>query len=1017
MKWLRRILLAAAILLALACSLAGLAFLYTYHYISTPPVQTSDRTLQSWLRSASTNLKTEAPWETIARQDQTSPLDIAAFIEPPLRFGPWTRWWWPGNLVNEAELQREMRMFADVGIAGVEIQSFAISVPQSDKESSSWTDAGWDSPLYYQNLATVMETARQLGMGVDLNNGSGWPTGNPYVALEDGLLQLLHSEIVVTGPADIEVDLPAPQMPAATFGAGALGMLGDAPMQTFVPQARKLVAVVAARITDDRRTWQPWDFLDQMALDVDSIQVITDSVSANRLVWSVPSGDWAVAALWQLPGGELIAGGYAHPQPGYVVDHLDAQRIRANQDYLFRDDSGLAKYFGDPLRAFFNDSLEFRQERHWARGHLQEFESRIGYDPRPWLAALIEPGKDQMPFHAANIETASEYDLGERGTRFIEDWDEVTSDLFRERYFQTLADWASEHGLAHRLQAYGGPTDIIRAAGESDIPETEQLYAGGSEMFMKTVSSGAHIAGKPLVSAESFIFLGRAFMTTPAKIKALADKAFAAGVNQLVYHGTAYRVENPAERGYPVRDGWYPWQLGMLSTDYSENWSYWQHAGQLNRYIARNQYLLRKGEPETDVLVLYPGQGFPQGYNNPDEPFDQGRFDGEEALTTNAGDTAPGRGVQRMRDIWRETRKLEKQGLTWEWINEQALNSASFEDGVLQVGQLRARGILLHGITAVGPDVAENLATLVEEGLPVKVSGNAPLRQHGLRDWENGDLRVSQAFLSMPTVAAFAPGPIQFTHPQVKSLRRRLANGDLIQFFSNPAPQATTLMVQLSQEHPAAWLDAWLGTTSLAVPDDSGRISLDLPAYGSITLWLPQHAFNELAINELAIDRLKIVASTALNTWSVSVVDSGFSHAGELPGDWLQIPELLSSGKPGVYTTTFTLPPGTEARRQQGHRFEVTLGKLFGAATVRLNNIPVGAALVPPYTVPVNSAVRSGENHLEITLTPPRKNRLVTAIENGEPGWDAPDIIGTSARVSAGLIGPVHVIERAITQQ
>ncbi len=80
MRWVRRILLVAAILLALACSLAGLAFLYTYHYISTPPVQTSDRTLQSWLGSASTNLNTEARWETIARQDQVYPPNLASLV-------------------------------------------------------------------------------------------------------------------------------------------------------------------------------------------------------------------------------------------------------------------------------------------------------------------------------------------------------------------------------------------------------------------------------------------------------------------------------------------------------------------------------------------------------------------------------------------------------------------------------------------------------------------------------------------------------------------------------------------------------------------------------------------------------------------------------------------------------------------------------------------------------------------------------------------------------------------------
>ena len=78
-----------------------------------------------------------------------------------------------------------------------------------------------------------------------------------------------------------------------------------------------------------------------------------------------------------------------------------------------------------------------------------------------------------------------------------------------------------------------------------------------------------------------------------------------------------------------------------------------------------------------------------------------------------------------------------------------------------------------------------------------------------------------------------------------------------------------------------------------------------------------------------------------------------------------------------------------------------------------LNGTRVGAALVPPYTVNLTAALKAGDNRLEVKLTPPRKNRLVPAIENNEPGWNAPDIVGTSARVSAGVMGPARIIESA----
>ena len=61
-----------------------------------------------------------------------------------------------------------------------------------------------------------------------------------------------------------------------------------------------------------------------------------------------------------------------------------------------------------------------------------------------------------------------------------------------------------------RAQSYGVDLDVMRAAGATPLPEAEQLYAGGSEMFLKMVSSGAMLYGRSHVSAESMVWLGRA---------------------------------------------------------------------------------------------------------------------------------------------------------------------------------------------------------------------------------------------------------------------------------------------------------------------------------------------------------------------------------------------------------------------------------------------------------------------------------------------------------------------------
>lgn len=1006
MRWIRRSLIALLLLMVLAVVLFLAILLYSYRYVTHVPVSDPAIALLDRGDSPTSRSAGPPPWLRQARLDRDAPLMLAEFELPPQRFGPWTRWWWPGNLVESSELRREMRLFDDVGIAGVEIQPFAISLTKADVRSDRWQDSGWDSPEFYENLHTVLNEALLLGMEVDLNNGSGWPTGGPHVGLADGMRQLVHSEHIVTGPAQIAVSLNAPRIPLGAFMAGAVGMLGETPMQAFVADTRQIVAVVAARVLENQRTWEPWDLQDQITLDITTRIDITAMVEEGVLHWAVPPGEWAITALWQMPGGELISGGYAHPNPGYVVDHLDARRVRANQDYLFRSETGLNDFYGRPLRGFFNDSLEFRQERHWARGHLASFEKRLGYDPRPWLAALVEPGKDQMPFHALNVKTRPAYKMGPLAKRFLEDWDQVVSDLFHERYLQPMQEWAVQRELAHRSQAYGGPIDVIRAAGETDIPETEQLYAGGSEMFLKAVASGAHIAGKPIVSAESFVFMGRAFMTTPLKIKALADKALAAGVNQIVFHGTSYQIKDHDSRGYPVYDGWYPWQLGNISTDYSENWEYWRYAGRLNRYIARNQYLLRKGRVEVDVVVLYPGLGFPQGYFNAEEPFDRGNFPGEEIGRESAERASPGSDHDRMRELWRMTSALEAKGLTWAWVNEHALERGQFREGVLHIGDLRASALRLHAIEALHPDVAEHILSLELSGLPVHITGGRPNRQHGLSGREAGDDRVRDAMSRVRSSAQFPPSVVRYSNAVVKSLRRRLPEGGIIQFFSNPTSARVLLDLEIEDSFPSAtFLDAWQGRferhdTSMT----GGKLRYSLPPYGSVSLWLQPEPSAGLTRSVTHVEeRLK------LEDWSLLVGDTPYKRGAAL-GDWLDHAVLRDSGGPGRYTTEFSL--SAEQLRSVGEEGDIAveLGTLYGAAEVTLNGVSMGSALVPPYRVSLREAAIAGENTLEVRVIVPRKNRLVEEMTSGAQGWFAPEIVQFDSRVSAGLVGPVSLI-------
>lgn len=89
--------------------------------------------------------------------------NAAHFQKPAQEFGPFARWWWPGNDVTKKELQREINLFADNAFGGVEVLTLSLWLPRSSKETYEKV-LSWDTPEYYANLKTVMEEARKRGL-------------------------------------------------------------------------------------------------------------------------------------------------------------------------------------------------------------------------------------------------------------------------------------------------------------------------------------------------------------------------------------------------------------------------------------------------------------------------------------------------------------------------------------------------------------------------------------------------------------------------------------------------------------------------------------------------------------------------------------------------------------------------------------------------------------------------------------------------------------------------------------
>src|SRR5687768_17683221 len=92
---------------------------------------------------------------------------------------PWTRWWWFGSAVDEAELTRHLQLFRDAGFGGVEISPI-YTVPGDEERSIPFL-----SPRWIAMFDHTLREAERLDLGVDMITGTGWPLGGPWVGSDD----------------------------------------------------------------------------------------------------------------------------------------------------------------------------------------------------------------------------------------------------------------------------------------------------------------------------------------------------------------------------------------------------------------------------------------------------------------------------------------------------------------------------------------------------------------------------------------------------------------------------------------------------------------------------------------------------------------------------------------------------------------------------------------------------------------------------------------------------------------
>ena len=960
------------------------------------------------------------------------------FVNPPESARPMVRWWWPGGDVSNEEIARELQIIKDAGLGGVEIQSFKDGLnpnptPEVARRIDSFLTPGWFNHLKY-----AIEEGGRLGLDVDLTFGSGYPFGGPYIPLDLSSQKLTVHEIALVGPASF-----AGRFPGAPLGTG-----------------EKLVALVAVPGTlPSYGKRKPQEFSDSLAfetitasgkVDVASAIVLTQQIAnGDDLKWDVPPGNWLLFAFIQVPTLQTVEGG-AGIGTQWVLDHLNRQAL---EQHISAVGEAGKKYFGadfgKSLRAIFCDSLEVLAESmYWTDDFLAEFRRRRGYDLTPYLPLIKHPGQSDPGEEYPSLPL---FDAPEIGDRVRHDYWSTVSDLLIDNFYQPLTEWAHDNHLKMRLQAHGAPADLLRIYGQSDIPETEVLYADGRYDFLKLASSAGHLFGRSAISSETFVWRDHPYETTPEVMKRTVDELFAAGINRIVYHGFPYEYMDRPE------PGWFPfasqYELGYtFSSHLNFHNPFWPYLKPLNDYMARVQSISQSGHSVARV-ALYSHRLYYPNWMPTDEDYPL-----EYSLMAN--------------------------GYNFDFINEDTL----LQHATVKNHELHTPGsvypcLVLRNETRITLQLAEKLEEFARAGLPIVFAERMPSEEVSFKDYGLNGRRIQQIMQEImgresdPPLKSSAkpenpssrfvsdatavPGVLQtelkvspnlrFATPEPSIFFQQFDAGAMsFFFFRNPRSESQDARVTLAagRRVPQVW-NPWTGSVREApqYTAENGNVTVDihLNPYGSALIALGelpagQHVVRTTFRNiertgdglfgmagepgtyhtefqngktvttEVSFKDLPPVLTLGPN-WDLKLIGNDKDgkewsqelHAANLR-DWSLSQNLRYFSGHGHYSLDMQL---SDSYLRPDLALELDLGEVHDVAEIWVNHKKIDSLLMRPYRIDIAPYLKAGNNHFEIIVTNTLRNRLV-----GDGLSNDPHFVMFQRRVffmPSGMLGPVRL--------
>ncbi|AXP80163.1 Glycosyl hydrolases family 2-2C sugar binding domain [Mariniflexile rhizosphaerae] len=844
-------------------------------------------------------------------QDKASPWPEQSNVNKP-----WTRWWWMGSAVDKPNIKSSLIDFHKAGIGGVEITPIYGVKGQED----NFID--YLSPKWVDMLNYTITVADSLDMQVDMVLGTGWPYGGPQVTANNAATKLLVETY------EVKKD------------------------ETFNKEI----------IAQNDKNKDIAQLLNVLAYGSDSSYVdLTSNLKGNHLEWKATNTNYTIYAVFAGKTGQQVKRA-APGGSGFTLDHYSSEAL-----FTYTEPFNKAlKGFEGRLRAIFNDSYEV-YGTDFTPLFFGEFESRRGYDLRPYLPQLLD-----------NEDT-------EIGNRIKSDYRETISDLLLNKFDIPWTNWAHFKNFKTKLQAHGSPGNLIDLYASADIPECEtfgsmpydipgfrreqeDIREGDADpVMLKFSSSAAHISGKPLTSSETFTWLRDHFKTALSQCKPEVEDLFLNGINHVFLHGSTYS---------PKQAEWPGWKF-YASVNFNPTNTIWEDVPSLFSYIANCQSMLQSGKPDNETLLYWPIYDT-WGKNLGGNLFFQFKI---HSLDEWLHDTP----------FYNTTKKLMDNGYGVDFISDNFIAQATFKDGLIMLPGGNYKSLVIPNCEKMPMATLEKLIALKKSGAPIIFEG-LPNSVPGFYNYEAKNSKLSQVisensgllsltsnvFKDLETAKVY---PETLVKTGLKFIKRAI-DGEKIYYIVNHTSQIIDDYIPLAIENKEV-------------------IILDplTKKYGNALVKKETNAtLVKLRIEPGQSFILKTENTKSYQNWNYFKASE---NPIELKGDW-QIsfekggPELPPSAKINTLQSWTTLSPEAEAfsgtalytlkfnaPNVEADNWKLNLGDVRESAKVWLNGNYIGNLWSVPFSINLGQ-LKKGENELKVQVTNLAANRIRAKELRGE---------------------------------